>query len=740
MKYNNQHGNNNNTVTFSGVISNIIYSSSGNPWCVLNVKTKDDLGWDRDDNDVIVTGDILSPQSGDNVKVTGTLSNHNTYGKQIKAKFISIEQSRGKNDAFKILTSPCISGVGPKLARRIVDKFEDKTFDIIENTPNELLKVNGIKNDKLAKIIDGWKKSSGVRNLIYLIGDYINHASISKIYSKWGDASISFISKNPYVMLEVERMDFESVDAFAISTGMSEGSNERIGAIVWHIVKKYCHASGSTSMMYVDVCKKVKSIIQTKDADILGAINGNKKILVLDKSLSSSGNVYIKNIFNSEMQLSHKMIRQNMQPSNISISNIVTDGLSKTQHEAIVKALNSKISVLTGGPGTGKSFCIGKIVDILKQNQLTFALLAPTGRAAKRIQELTGEDAYTIHRFFSINPMDEDVFGDDSNEDTSGAKNSDVDFIIIDETSMVDIILANKIFSYINSNTNILLVGDSNQLQSVGVGNFLKDTIASGIFPVCELKEIFRQSMDSDIVVNAHRINNGMMPVIRNSNGMYFFSPTGGKEAADIITNHIYDYVKKEFNIDSEDVQVLIPMYNGECGVTNVNKLIQDKLLFNKSKKCVKYGQYSYHVGDRVMHIKNNYTKGLYNGDLGYIKKVTSYIDDDGVAYNQIVVEYDGVDYEYINDDLGEIILAYSMTVHKSQGCEYKCVVCVLMSDHYPMQNRNLLYTAITRAKNICILVGEKLAIQRAVGNTQTERFTSLRHFLKSLHSISTEV
>ena len=614
------------------------------------------------------------------------------------------------------------------MAKRIVAKFGLETLDIIEDRNEKLLEVEGIGSIRVERIAKAWQEQREIREvMIFLQGEGVSSTYAVKIYKAYGDRSISVVKENPYrLALDISGIGFKTADKIAQNMGIDPASLIRAEAGIIHVLSELVD-EGHVYYPYDELKEKVAELLEV-DQEILDTalvtLTEQRRLVIeehpehravyLTPLHIAEVNVAIrlKTLLNSPKQLPQIDIEKAIEW----VHRVNRIELAEMQKEALRKAITSKVMVITGGPGTGKTTLVNSIIKILGKKEQCIALASPTGRAAKRLSEVTGREAKTIHRLLEFSPSEG---GFKRNEDNP----LDADLVIIDEVSMVDILLMNHLLKAIPTRATLLLVGDADQLPSVGPGNVLKDIIASGQVETIRLTEIFRQAQESLIVVNAHRVNRGEHLQLKTSPGQqanfYFINQEDPGEVVEIIKELCKRRLPSAFHLDPlEDIQVMTPMHKGTVGVANLNTELQN--LLNPNGEAVTRGGRLFRVNDKVMQIKNNYEKGTFNGDIGRIVGIDLEEQKLMVKFEDRVIDYDW-------NELDELVLAYAISIHKSQGSEYPAIVLPLLTQHYIMLQRNLLYTAITRAKRLVVLVGSKRAIAIAIKNNKVQfRYTNL--------------
>lgn len=710
---------------FEGIIKSIIYRNEENGYTVLSLQTSD--------SPITCTGIMPFFNENDQIIVEGELIYHDKYGEQINVESARIKKPSGKKAIISYLSSGNIESIGKKTAELIYEKFGDKSIDVVFNEAEKLLSIQGIGKKKLEKIKESTIDARDSREaLLYLQGLNISFNLSNKIYKAYGDNTISIVKTNPYKLSEdISGIGFVMADNIAMNMQMKNDSKFRISAAISYILKNDAEMSGSCALKKEDLLNKTFDLIKVDKNKINEQINQDllkSKIQII--KIGEDEFVYDSDIYKAEKSCAINLSRLQNEKYIFDVKiNEDFDAFSKEQEIAIKEAFNNMLLVITGGPGTGKTTIIKAICNILNENNLKFNLAAPTGRAAKRMQESTENVAFTIHRLIGIKP--ESPIPEFNEENTL-----DCDYVILDEASMIDIKLMDKLLKALSSKTALILVGDHNQLPSVGAGNVLKDILDTDIKSV-RLKKIFRQAKESNIVVNAHKINDGLYPILNQKNKDFFFINSNSKkfqnDLLDLVKNRLPNYYKLD---PINDIQILAPSKKSLWGIVNINDLCQKEL--NKNPNSIKINNRIFKLGDKVMQVRNNYEleslnpddfdDGVYNGDIGRI------IDIDKNMESLKVEFYDGNIVSYKKEDVKDLDLSYAITIHKSQGSEFDCVLIPMMPASFMLLNRNLLYTAITRAKKLVILLGEKKILKQMVrNNNESKRLTNLSFWIKEL-------
>ena len=711
-----------------GKIATIIYKNEMNSWTVLLVKRGKEyitaVGTTTDDIDV-----------EDEFEFEGEEAEHKVYGKQFK--FSTYKKILPKTSSSLIAyIADNIKGVGKKTAKNIVDEFGDETVNIIKYQKEKLSGIKGLNDEKINELntffLEEWEKW----NVIEFLSEFgISVLVASKIYKILGVETINIVKENPYSLLKLVRtLDFDFVDNIAKKLEISMNSEERVDAGIICAINKATEF-GHTCIEYDTLKPFAAKMLNVEESEIVNGItrlNLDDKIYI--EKIDDIDFVFRRSYYLAEENIAKAVVNHTMTPiisknyskqiEKVSEKNSLV--LSKEQVEAISTCLNNSISIITGGPGTGKTTIIKCIIDILEDSKKDYVLCAPTGRASKRIKETTGKEAKTIHRLLEIAKVDDRDLDALFEIDV---KTIEADVIIVDEASMIDSLMMNNLFKAVKQNTQIIFVGDVDQLPSVGPGNVLKDIIASGVVSTVSLKEIYRQSYKSDIIVNAHKVNNGEYPEFKNKDTDMFFIKSNSIEQTIAELSSLLSYRLESFaDIDLlKDLQVLTPMKKTDLGTIKLNSVIQTILNPKSNKKSEKaFNGRIFREGDKVMQIINNYDKkfsqdgeffdGIYNGDIGYIKEI------DNVKQKMRVVFDEIKDVEYEFDELDQLELAYAVTIHKSQGSEFDYIIIPLYTGYPKLFTRNLLYTAMTRAKKMLIIVGNKNIVNFMVDNIESRR------------------
>ncbi|ORU00601.1 RecD-like DNA helicase YrrC [Anaerovibrio sp. JC8] len=703
-----------------GSVENIIFASSDGRFSVFRLRPDGQRGM------VTVTVQMEPPLQGQQLELKGTWVEHPRFGQQFKAEHMMVAAPTSLEGIERFLASGAIDGVGPVNAKRIVAHFGGAALEVIEKAPNRLKEVSGIGAKTAEKIHKSYMEKAELRQImIWLEQHNVSGIYAGKIYGQYGSFAIEVMESNPYRLVrEIDGVGFATADAIAAGIGMQADDALRISAALEFQLQRIS-LSGHCCVpenMLVDEVERVRGIGRNSIWEVLkqdlatGVLNQE---VVGDTIL-----VYPEYLYQAEVETAETLLflQERAKPINVGNSMKLVEKwekftgieLAQKQKEAIQGVLEHGIFVLTGGPGTGKTTVIRGMIDMLESQGMEIILGAPTGRAAKRLSEATGRTASTIHRMLEAqggDSSDGSMFGRDIDDQL------EADAIILDEVSMMDIVLMRHFLEAVPAGCHVILVGDVDQLPAVGPGSVLKDILRSGVIASVCLTEVFRQSEASSIVMNAHAINAGRVPRFNNApNSDFEFIELNNPEAVEYqIVSLCRDLLPKQGYAPYEDIQVLSPMHRQACGVENLNKRLQAALNPPASYKSEYVSSTrNFRLGDKVMQTKNNYDKGVFNGDIGFIVEM----DEDSIT----VQFSDDLSAVYQKSELGELQLAYCMSVHKSQGSEYPVVILPLVPGHRIMLQRNLLYTAITRARKKVILIGTKAALNTAVANDKTRR------------------
>jgi exodeoxyribonuclease V alpha subunit len=696
---------------------------------------------------ITAVGPLLGAQVGESLRMRGRWTSHPRYGRQFEVHAYTTVLPATVQGIQRYLGSGLIKGIGPVMAERMVAHFGVDIMHIIEDSPERLIEVDGLGPKRTAMITAAWAEQKAIKEvMIFLQGVGVSTSLAVRIYKKYGDAAISVVRSEPYRLAsDVWGIGFKTADTIATSVGIARDSPERIKAGLAYTLSEaaddgHCYLPAPNLITDAAKILEVPSELIAPCLDELAAAEGvvREELPAPAEAGSPVPAVYLPPFYQAERTLAASLQRLLAAKEDRlgTFSAVDWDKalgwlrgrtgspLAPEQEEAVRLALTSKVAVLTGGPGCGKSFTVRSVVELARAKGARIVLAAPTGRAAKRLAELTGHEAATIHRLLQLRP------GGEASFDTSNPLEADL--VVVDETSMVDVILANKLAKAVPPGAHLLLVGDVDQLPSVGAGEVLRDLLSAGTLPVVRLTKIFRQAQQSGIVVNAHRINNGQQPGLSGFGDFFWFSCDDTEQTAELVVDIVARRIPARFGLDPRrDVQVLCPMHRGPAGAGNLNLLLQEALTpFVETRPERRYGGRVFRVGDKVTQLRNNYEKGaagVFNGTVG----VVAGLSPEDHTLTVLTDEDEKVDYGF--DELDELAHAYAVTIHRSQGSEYPAVVIPLTMGAWMMLQRNLLYTGVTRAKKLAVLVGSRRALAVAVRTKGAgRRHTALGHRLRA--------
>ncbi len=713
---------------YEGVLDKIVFQDESSGWSVVKFVVLPSMDL------ITVTGTFFGLREGDRIKIRGAWMNRPPYGRQFRLNSFVPVKPHTIEGIREYLSSGFIKGVGRDTADRLIHTFGLRITEIIEQSPDELTRITGIGRKRARSIHEAWKKHHEMADImIFLQSLEISATYAYRIFKFYGNNALRLLQENPYrLCYDIQGIGFRTADRIALKYGIPRVSSIRIKAGIVYALGETTEKGHVCTPVEI-LISKAAVILEVPDLKIRDTLEG----LLLEGEITIevfSGRkfVYLRTLYEAEAVIAEHIRTLSSATGRMSIPDIPeavkwfeeANGISlaKEQKTALIHAMMEKLLIITGGPGTGKTTLIRGIIEVCERRGIRFELCAPTGRAAKRMAEATGRNAQTIHRLFELTPQDQDDYG------IQGRKIK-TDMLIIDEASMVDTVLFSRILKGIEDGTSLILVGDADQLPSVGPGNVLKDIIRSGTVKTIRLTTIFRQGQESLIVINAHRINQGLLPQEngKDSDGDFFFiHREKPEEIIDVIKELVAHRIPKRFGFDPiRDIQVLSPMHRGIVGVENLNAELQ--LLLNPSGRGFTHGAKRFCEGDKVMQLRNNYEQGIFNGDMGTIMAVDTEKKVMDIDFEDRIIRYEGM-------DLDQISVAYACSIHKSQGNEYPAVVLVLHSQHGIMLERNLLYTAVTRGRALVIVVGNRQAIERATKNvTKSKRYTLLCERLKGL-------
>ncbi|CAG0936278.1 ATP-dependent RecD-like DNA helicase [Thermoflexales bacterium] len=747
--------------SLDGLVERITYYNAENGYTVLRLNARGyaDL--------VTVVGTLPEITPGESLRLQGQWINSTQYGKQFKAEKCEQVLPATIEGLKKYLGSGLIKGVGPVTAQRIVKRFGLETLDVLDHSPERIRQVLGIGPKRADAIARAWDEQKSIKQvMLFLQGHGVNTGLAVKIYKQYGDAAIDLVQADPYRLAhDIYGIGFKTADKIAHDLGLPHDAPSRVAAGVVYTLSNFTdqgHVFSPQSVLIHDASELLDVQLEQVTASLdtlqqtdqikreviypIKAEGGRMKaetqsapassLIPHPSSLREEPAIYLTPFYQGEVSVARRLnaiidsrlsrladlqhidLQAALNELSSVVSNRPTARLSDQQQHAVRAALTNKVTVLTGGPGTGKTTTMRAVIDLLEKFNHRYALASPTGRAAKRLSQATDRSAKTIHRLLEFAPQE-------------GFKRNvqnplEIDLLVIDEASMIDLLLMNHLLKAVPLDAHLLLVGDVDQLPSVGAGDVLRDIIASERAAVIRLEVIFRQAMQSHIITNSHRINRGQMPLTPQEAGdFFFFIKEDPDEAAELIVDLVAARIPNKFGVKPADIQVLSPMYRSSTGVTALNTRLQEKLNPPSPKKVERQlAGTLFRVGDRVMQTRNNYDKDTYNGDLGYITGID-------LENQTLAVQIDDRPIEYEWSEADELALAYAVSVHKAQGSEYPAIVLPIFTQHYLMLQRNLLYTAITRARQLVVLVGTRRALAMAVkNNKQSERYSGLKERL----------
>ncbi len=718
-------------LTLAGAITRIAYQNPENHYTVARLQV-DDTG-----REISVVGHLPGVSCGQNVIVSGNWETHARFGEQFKVAEFEIALPQAVDEIRNYLSSGFIEGVGPKIVARIVGHFGDQTLAVIEATPALLKAVPGVGPKTVERITNAWHRQHAVKGVAeYLQAHGVSSRHSGRLLALYGREAVKILDQDPYrVALDLPGVGFQIADAIAVAKGLERDDPGRVRACLLHTLSARCER-GHTHAPQSELIARCSSAFEIAPETLeyhLGALVADDYLVA--EAATADTAIYLPALYQAEAQIARRIAAMSTIPAAPSrfrpgglretIVSKLALVLSEQQQAALEQLLSQRLAVLTGGPGTGKTTLVRALTVAYETMGYSVTLAAPTGRAAKRLSQVCRRKAATLHRLLRADPH-------------SGyfAKNRDepleTDVLIVDEMSMVDLLLMHHLLEALHAQTVLIMVGDVFQLPPVGPGNVLADLITAGCVTCIELREIFRQALESPIITNAHRIRNGQLPLLPGPETVdancefVFIEQAAIKSAGQTVVRLCGDEIHERFGFDPiDEIQVITPTHKGEAGTLNINRVLQDALNGPDRGRVAQLG--AFRRGDKVMHLKNNYHKEVYNGDIGIVR-------DLDFRMNRLEVDFDGHRVAYEGAELEELSLAYAITVHKSQGSEYPAVVLLLFSQHYMLLQRNLLYTAITRGRQLVVIVGHGRALRRALANDQPQRRSSrLVHRLRQL-------
>ena len=700
-----------------GVVERIVYENRENGFFVARLQEEGKRGL------TTFVGNLMAVSAGETIRLWGKWVEDKRFGRQLRVeKYETVLPATAKG-IEKYLGSGLVQGIGPKFAKRLVDAFGRETLRVIDEEPERLRKVNGIGKKRAGQIREAWSKQKSIQSImLFLQGHDISTSQAIKIYKRYGEASVAVLRENPYRLAEdITGIAFRTADEIAEKLGIDKSSPQRAEAGLVYVLQ----CSTGSGHVYVPVANLLREALELLDVGEELLQTGLETLYSRNQVIKENGGVFLRALYEAETgcdRLLKRLISAPGEELSIKTERAIewvekakAIELSGEQRQAIRVAVDNKVMVITGGPGTGKTTLLNCLNAIFFKKDMRVLLAAPTGRAAKRMEEATDREAKTIHRLLEYGPHNQ-RFAKDEFDPLA------CDIVVIDESSMIDIKLMHSLLKAIPPNAKLFLVGDVDQLPSVGPGNVLMDIISSGVVPVVWLKTVFRQAAESGIISNAHRINSGQVPQY-NAEDFFFVERKDPAKALETVVELVLNRIPKKFGFDPiNEIQVLSPMHKGDAGVTRLNEALQEALNANGEVVANK----NFRIGDKIMQMRNNYELEVFNGDVGIVTLVDDVLEEVQVQFDDRLVLYGF-------DDLDDLKLAYAATIHKSQGSEYKAVVLPLLKQHYMLLQRNVLYTAITRGKELVVLVGDPAAVGMAVRNANVvKRNTMLAERLRN--------
>ena len=712
-----QHTDHQPIVHLQGSVERVTFHSETSGFFVIRVKCKGQREL------VTMTGNTPSVTAGEFVNATGIWFNDHKHGVQFKVKQIKTITPNTLEGIEKYLGSGMVKGIGPHFAKRLVRAFGEQVFDIIEASPERLLELDGIGKKRREKITSAWSEQKVIREImVFLQSHGVGTARAVRIYKTYGDQSVAKVQENPYrLALDIHGIGFKTADNLAMQLSIDRVSLIRAQAGVRHVLQESSGA-GHCARPFDDLVEESVQLLDIPEATIKEAIASEiAEQRLMPESINDIPCLFLTPLYRAEVGVANhvKRLLQGDSPWTCTDMAVAMPWveqknslqLSGSQKAAITLAVQRKFCIITGGPGVGKTTVVNSILKIIRTRRVAVTLCAPTGRAAKRLSESTGQEATTIHRLLDFDPA---TFDFKRNADNPLS----TDLLVVDECSMVDIVLMNQLLRAVPDAASVLLVGDVDQLPSVGPGSVLSDLIASGQVPVARLTEIFRQAATSQIITGSHAINHGQVPAVskKGEETDFFYLTDDEPEALFVkLMRVVTQRLPEKFGFDPvNDIQVLAPMNRGGLGARSLNVALQEALNPHAHPRVTRYG-WTYAPGDKVIQMVNNYDKDVFNGDIGRVKAID-------IEEGELLIEFDGRDVCYALNELDEVALAYAITIHKSQGSEYPCVVIPMAMQHFTLLERNLLYTGVTRGKQMVVLVGQPKAVGMAARTRKSNR------------------
>jgi exodeoxyribonuclease V alpha subunit len=712
----------------AGMVERVSFHNVDSGFCVLRVKARGQREL------VTVVGHAAAISAGEFIRASGNWTNDRTHGVQFRAGFLKTSPPTGLDGIERYLGSGMIRGIGPVYAKKLVGAFGEAVFELIEQQPDRLREVMGIGPKRAAQIVAGWAEQKVIREIMLFLHTHgVSTSRAVRIYKTYGNEALQVIGENPYRLArDIRGIGFVTADRLAAKLGIEKTASIRVRAGISYALAEAAD-EGHCGLPLDELVSLTAKLIEVPDQLIGAAISdeiagGN----VVADTVDGRSCIFLARLHNAERAIADRLhtLGSGAPPwPTIDVGKAIPwveaqtgMTLAPSQHEAVQLALRSKVVVITGGPGVGKTTLVNSILRIVRAKGVVVAMCAPTGRAAKRLTETTGSEACTVHRLLETNPRTGSFRRNQANPLAC-------DMLVLDEASMVDVPLMRSLLQALADRAALMIVGDVDQLPSVGPGQVLKDMIAAGVIPVVRLTEVFRQAAESHVIANAHQINRGQMPELQTVNGsdFYFVDAIEPEDAVRKLLAMVRDRIPARFGLDPvRDIQVLCPMNRGGLGARSLNQELQQALNPPGEARVERFG-WIYSAGDKVMQVENNYQREVFNGDLGIVCRID-------MEAGELVVDFDGREVVYGFGELDELVLAYATTIHKSQGSEYPAVVIPLTTQHYVMLARNLLYTAVTRGKRLVVLIGQRRALAIAVRNGAARlRWSKLREHLAAI-------
>jgi exodeoxyribonuclease V alpha subunit len=715
------------TEVLSGLVERVTFHNEDNGFCVLRVKA-------RGQRDLVaLLGHAAAISAGEWVTASGVWQNDRTHGLQFRARFLKTSAPTSIAGMEKYLASGMIRGIGPVYAKRLIKAFGEKVFDVIQTSPERLREVDGIGPRRAERIVAAWAEQKIVREImIFLHSHGVGTSRAVRIYKTYGNDAVQVMSENPYRLAkDIRGIGFRTADAIAMRLGIEKTAMIRVRAGISYALSEALN-DGHCGLPVQELHTLAEKLLEVPAAliETATALELGEGTIVRD-SVEGTECLFLTGLYQAEKGIAERIQRlaAGKPPwPDIDAGKAIAwladksqFGLAESQKRAVELALASKVLVITGGPATGKTTIVNSILRILRAKKVEMLLCAPTGRAAKRMSEATGQEAKTIHRLLEADPKAGGFRRDQDNP-------LDADLLVVDEASMIDVLLMHALLKAVPSRAALLIVGDIDQLPSVGPGQVLADVIGSGAVPVVRLTEVFRQAAQSRIVTMAHRVNSGELPDFAKPEGdsdFYFVEANEPEKAVAVILELVRERIPRRFGLDPiRDIQILCPMNRGELGARSLNVELQQALNPPGPDKIEKFGS-TFAPKDKVMQIENDYDKEVYNGDTGFVTRIDA---EEG----QVFVDFDGREVVYEAGELDNLVLAYATTIHKAQGSEYPAVILPIVTQHYAMLQRNLLYTGLTRGKRLVVIAGQKKAVAIAVRNVSgRKRWSKLQEWLR---------